>query len=224
MKAQTRTGIQAPRLSKHLPAGSINPSDEHADYTGVALAAGSFENRSFESASFELVRCRHVVFIRAKLPKLHLLDVRLDVCDLSAADLEEGHIRRAEFAGCRMWGTDLYKAQFQDVLFHECNAEHAVFTQATFKAARFEKCNLGGVSFAEADLSGVAFHRCDLSQADLRGATLKGADLRTSILEGMQVNAQDLRGAIIEPAQAVQIATILGIEIRTVEAPANGCD
>ncbi len=217
MKTQARVDIQAPQLPKRLPAGAVDAAEGQVDYTGVALTDASFENRTLEGVAFEQVRCRHVTFIRAKFIKLRLLDVRLEVCDLSAAGWEEGHIRRSEFAGCRMWGTDLYLVQFQDVLFQECNVERAVFAQATCKATRFDRCNLGGASFAEADLSGVTFHRCDLSQADLRGARLKGADLRGSILEGVQINAQDLKGAVIEPAQAVQIATAIGVEVRPAE-------
>lgn len=219
MKTQTRYNIQVPLLPRRLPPGSIDVSGGQVEYTGVTLAGGSFENCSFAGAAFEQVRCRHVTFIRAKLPRLLLLDVLLDVCDLSAASWDEGHIRRTEFTGCRMWATDLYRAQFQDVLFQECNAEHAVLAQTTYKATRFERCNLTGASFAEADLSAVVFYQCDLSQADLRGARLKGADLRGSILEGIQVNPQDLRGVIIEPVQAVHIAAALGIKVLSLDVP-----
>ncbi|HEY3340799.1 MAG TPA: pentapeptide repeat-containing protein [Anaerolineae bacterium] len=215
IKTQVKYGIQPPQMPRHLPAGKILPPDEQAEYTGVSLLNGSFENQTLAEAGFEQVRGRHLTFIRAKCPRLRMSDVRLDVCDLSAADWEEGHIRRAEFVECRLWGADFYKAQFQDVLFHTCNAEHAVYTAATLNLVRFEQCILHGVSFAEADLRGVVFQRCDLTQADLRGAKLRGADLRGSTLEGLLVNASDLSGVIIEPAQAVQIAIRLGIEVRS---------
>jgi uncharacterized protein YjbI with pentapeptide repeats len=214
IKSTTKHGIQLPQIPKHLPAGEILSPDVSAEYAGVTLADSTFENQALAGACFEQVRGRHLTFIRTKCPRSRMLDVRLEVCDLSAAELEEGHIRRTELVECRLWGTDFYKAQFQDVVFQACNAEHAVFASATFKPARFEQCNLHGVSFAEADLTGVVFHHCDLTQADLRGAKLKGADLRESTLEGLLVNAQDLAGIIIEPAQAVQIATLLGIEVR----------
>jgi uncharacterized protein YjbI with pentapeptide repeats len=214
IKTHSKYGIQPPQMPKHLPAGKILPPDERTEYTGVALTDGSLENQTLAGAGFEQVRGRHLTFIRAKCPRLHLLDVRMDVCDLSAADWEEGHIRRTEFVECRLWGADFFRAQFQDVVFQTCNAEHAVYTAATLNQVRFEQCILQGVSFAEADLRGVVFHRCDLAQADLRGAKLKGTDLRGSILDGLLVNAQDLSGVIIEPAQAVQIAALLGIEVR----------
>jgi uncharacterized protein YjbI with pentapeptide repeats len=217
IKSTTKHGIQLPQIPKHLPAGKLLPPDEAAEYMGVTLTDGTFENQALAGASFEQVRGRHLTFIRTKCLRLRMLDVRLDVCDLSAADMEEGHIRRTEFVECRLWGADFYKAQFQDVVFQACNAEHAVFASATFKPARFEQCNLHGVSFAEADLTGAVFQRCDLTQADLRGAKLKGADLRGSTLEGLLVNAQDLAGIIIEPAQAVQIAALLGIEVRAAD-------
>jgi uncharacterized protein YjbI with pentapeptide repeats len=218
-KSTMKHGIQLPRLPKHLPAGKLLPPDEQAEYTGVALANDSLENRALAGLNLEQVRGRHLTFIRAKCPRLHMLDARLEVCDFSAADCEEGHFRRTEFVECRLWGTDFYKAQFQDVLFQSCNAENAVFATASLQMARFEQCILHGVSFAEADLSGAVFQRCDLSQADLRGARLSGADLRGSTLAGLQAGAQDLAGIIIEPAQAVEIARLLGIDVRSSDEP-----
>ena len=63
----------------------------------------------------------------------------------------------------------------------------------------------------------MVFRQCDLSQADFRGATLKGADLRGSLLEGLLVGPHDLRGVIVEPAQAVRIAGLLGLIVQDMD-------
>jgi len=58
------------------------------------------------------------------------------------------------------------------------------------------------------------FEDCDLARADLRRAVLRGADLRGSQLDGVQAGPEEFSGAIVDSAQALQIAGLLGIVIR----------
>ena len=51
-------------------------------------------------------------------------------------------------------------------------------------------------------------------RADLTGAKLEGADLRGAELEGLIARAEDVRGAIVTPAQAMDLARLLGLDIR----------
>ena len=53
-----------------------------------------------------------------------------------------------------------------------------------------------------------------LVRADLTGAKLKGADLRGADIEGITARAEDVRGAIVTPAQAMELARLLGLVIR----------
>ncbi len=52
------------------------------------------------------------------------------------------------------------------------------------------------------------------NQADLTGAKLRGTDFRGADIEGITVRAEDLRGAVVTPAQAIELARLLGIVIR----------
>jgi uncharacterized protein YjbI with pentapeptide repeats len=53
-----------------------------------------------------------------------------------------------------------------------------------------------------------------LKGADLRGSKLQKTDFRRSEVEGMLVEMSDLRGAIVDPAQAMILARVLGLEIK----------
>jgi uncharacterized protein YjbI with pentapeptide repeats len=55
------------------------------------------------------------------------------------------------------------------------------------------------------DLSGAWLHRADLTGCDLRGSDLSALDPRTV----------ELKDAVIDPVQAVVIATALGLEVRS---------
>ena len=64
------------------------------------------------------------------------------------------------------------------------------------------------------DLSGCVFRSCILSRTDLQGARLQNTDVRQSELEGLLVAVRDLKGLIVDPAQAMVLAPLLGIQIK----------
>jgi uncharacterized protein YjbI with pentapeptide repeats len=214
MKTAARHGIQTARLPKPLPAGSLDRLADHAQVTQISISEADFSSQIAANVLCEQALFRRVSFLQSVLPGLRLLDTRLERCELAGARWERARLRRVEFSGCRMLGADLGESSFDDVLFQECNAEGAVFLNAACKPVRFEKCNLRKAIFEGADLTGVVFDHCDISEATLLGAKLAGADLRTATLNGLKAGPKDLAGAIIAPAQAVQVAALLGVVVK----------
>jgi uncharacterized protein YjbI with pentapeptide repeats len=58
-------------------------------------------------------------------------------------------------------------------------------------------------------------HGVDLSGASLDHADLTGCDLRGSDLSALNPLTAELRGAVIDPVQAIMIATALGLDVRS---------
>jgi uncharacterized protein YjbI with pentapeptide repeats len=217
MTMSAHFGIQAPRLPKDMQRTHLEAITEQSEVTQVLLADCDFSDMlgiNKPGVLFEQVHCWHDVFLQARLMGMRLFDCLLERCDFSAVDWEKAHLRRVEFLGCRLLGTNLSEAAIEEVAFNGCTADGAFFAMAKFKAARFERCRLHGAAFEGADLSGVVFHECDLAHADLRGAKLVGTDLSTSKIDGLEVGANDLQGAIIGPHQAVQVVGLLGVTIK----------
>jgi hypothetical protein len=48
----------------------------------------------------------------------------------------------------------------------------------------------------------------------MTGAKLEAADFRGSQVEGLVARAEDPRGAIVDPAQAMIFAALMGLKIR----------
>ncbi len=210
-------GIQAPHLPKDMERTQMDSITEQSEVTQILLANCDFSDMlgtNKPGVLFEQVHCWHGVFLQARLPGMRLFDCLLERCDFSAVDWEKARLRRVEFLGCRLLGTNLSGAVFDDVAFNGCTADGAYFGQVVFKRARFERCRLHGATFEGADLSGVVFHECDLAHADLRGAKLVDTDFSTSKIDGISVGANDLQGAMIGPHQAVQIVGLLGVTIK----------
>lgn len=198
-----------------LPGGMLA---DGASYSKLVLERCDLSDQAAEELLFDQVHCKRVGLSRTQLGHMQWLDVRCDVCDLTAAEWQKPHLTRVEFVGCRLMGLRLLDAELQDVQFKECAAEYALFWPAVFKGARFERCQLREASFQGADLSGVVFQDCDLRQADFQGAKMVGTDLRGSQLEGMRVGLAELQGAIIAPTQAVHLASLLGIVVKAEDA------
>ncbi len=213
MKANPSETIQPPNLPKRLPVEVLAHLEEDQEYDSVEVTGCDLTNQTAAKVRFEGSCLRRTLLTGSQLPRLRLLDVRLEACDLSGAFLEEARFLRVEFSNCRLLGAQLLSAQLDDLVFKECNLEGAVFASSNTRALSFERCNLRNASFEGAHLEGVLFGQCDLTEADLRNTNLQKADLRGSILDGLQVAAKDMHGAIISPSQAVQTVGLLGITV-----------
>jgi uncharacterized protein YjbI with pentapeptide repeats len=209
-------GIQSPQLptSALVELTAAEPLEDHAAWSRCLLASADWSEQAADDLLFEQAQLKRVSLARTQLTTSQMIDVRCDVCDFAGAEWQKAHLLRIEWTGCRLVGLKLMESEIADAVFRDCNAEFALFWSSSFKAARFERCDLSNASFQDADLSGVVFKDCDLRKADLRGAKLLGADLRGSKLEGLNVGIRELQGVIIEPAQAVHVVALLGVELR----------
>ncbi len=206
--------IEPPALSKNMQTGEVASLSDHGGYSQLIAANAECTGQVADDVLFEQVHLKASRLNETQLTTSQWLDVRLESCDVAGAVWEKAYLRRVEWLGCRLVGTQLIEADMADVLFDHCNGEFAHFAEATFRAARFDHCSLREASFEGANAAGVVFHDCDLSKADFRGAKLTGADFRGSILSGMQVGYQELQGAIIDPSQALHVAQLLGITVK----------
>ena len=95
-----------------------------------------------------------------------------------------------------------------------CHAALREFFRAKFHPARFESCCLDGAAFYEAKPKALAFAGGSLAEAELGGMPLKGIDLRSTDIRGIRLTGGELKGAIVSPVQAMELARLLGVEIR----------
>jgi uncharacterized protein YjbI with pentapeptide repeats len=210
---RTKTGLLPPKLPKQLQPVQAASLENGANLSEGSLISFDFTGEAATGVHFEAVHCKRASFLQTKLVSARFLDVRFEMCELSAADWENARFRRVEFLGCRLLAVQIPGGSFEDVLFEDCKGEGAYFALAAFQNARFAKCSLKGARFEGADLSGVVFHECDLQDADFRNAKLSGADLRGCNINGIQVGIPELRGAILDPQQALQVIGLLGVQV-----------
>ena len=155
-----------------------------------------------------------VSFAGSRIVKSRLRDVRLVKCDLSNAVLHGFEATRIEFVDCRMTGMRAVECRWEDVLVENCDLRYAQLSNGQIRSSEFKSCNLGDADLRGGNLEGAIFTNTMLCRADLSKARLRGTDLRGAEIEGVTVQPEDLRGAIVNVAQAMDLARLLGLIIR----------
>ncbi len=141
-------------------------------------------------------------------------DVRLTECDLANVEISALSAVRVEMIGCRMTGLRLGETSWQSLLISGGDQRYVQFRFSTFQNCEFAECDFQEADFHGADLRGCVFRDCRLDNVEMTRAKLSGTDLRGSTVDGMKLEAADLQGAIVDMAQALQFAPLLGVEIR----------
>jgi uncharacterized protein YjbI with pentapeptide repeats len=209
-------GRAAPDIAPHLPPVTAaelfrGPEIVVRDCIIENLA---LDNLPTQSILFENCVLHRVSFTRSKLGGLRFKDVRMVECDFANAEALAPRMLRVEFLNCRLTGFRAAEAECQHILISAGDAAFSQFRFGVFKASEFSSCNFSEADFHNSDLSGAILKGCDFKNTEMTGARLEAADFRGSRVEGLVANAEDLKGAIVDPAQAMIFAELMGLKIR----------
>ncbi|NYF78134.1 pentapeptide repeat-containing protein [Granulicella arctica] len=211
------------RLRDHprqLPSASdAHHATKDTILDGIFLEESTASDLDLSGSRLASLRGSNVLFERVTLANseigsVRLSDARFVGCDLSNSMLRSFEATRVEFIDCKLVGMNAFASRWQDVLIDHCDARFAQLSEA-----RMRHCEIRSSQFREAALGRATFEATRfldvvLRQADLAEAKLAGIDLRTSDIEGISLRVEDLRGAIVNPAQAMDLARFLEVVIR----------
>jgi fluoroquinolone resistance protein len=138
------------------------------------------------------------------------------------------HVRTAMtncvFVGCSFFEVRLEECKLVGSVFEDCtfglvSVVGGDWSFVSLAGADLRKARITGVRMREADLAGVRAARATITGTDLGGASLQRADLSGADLRGSDLTSLDpltatVKGAVIDSAQAVQIAGALGLDVR----------
>jgi uncharacterized protein YjbI with pentapeptide repeats len=209
-----RTAPEIPADIQQLTPMAEMVADAEISFRECLIENFSFKDRSYKSVVFEECVLKHIDFSRSSLRGLRLKDMRLIECDFANAEAIGLKVVRAEFINCRLTGLRAVESEWQDVLISEGDASFSQFRLGTFKRSEFNGCNFAEADFHGCDLRGALLKSCEFKNADMTEAKLEEADFRGSRVEGLMALAADLKGAIVDPAQAMIFAELLGLKIR----------
>ena len=148
------------------------------DFSGANLRGASFVDADLSEASLEGADASDAVFLRARLDKARLRQLR-------AAD--------ADFTGATLAGADARGADFSGATFQESQAADLHAADAVFANARLRDADFSGADLSGARLTGTDMHALKLDRARLSGANLADASLNN----GTRAPGADFSGAAL---------------------------
>jgi uncharacterized protein YjbI with pentapeptide repeats len=177
------------------------------------ITGADWRGRKADTLRVESSVLEHVNLAGCRFNSIVLKDVRFVGCELANLNVRGLTLVRTEFIDCRMTGLTGGEVDGQDVLIREGDQRYCQMRSSRFKAAEFDACNFEDADFQETDFTGAVFRRCNLRNVEMGKAKLYDADLRGSMVEGLHVAPEALRGAVVDAAQAMVFAQLLGIRI-----------
>ena len=209
-----RDGADLPRHLEEAEAAEALFAGADVEVMDLLVSGLQLEDVVIQRLWLESCVLERVALPRAVIRVAKWKDVRLTECDLANAEMSAVTAIRVELVGCRMTGLRLGETSWQSLLISGGDQRYAQFRYSKFENCEFVGCDFQDADFYGADLRGCVFKDCRLHNVEMTKAKLVGTDLRGSSLDGMRLEAADVQGAIVDMAQALVLAPLLGIEIR----------
>jgi uncharacterized protein YjbI with pentapeptide repeats len=221
-RAKSKRAVAFQRDRPDLPA-ELESTDDAGQFFSDAECA-TIEEKRLQNLELPDLKIGTLRIESSVLERVHLAggqfgsvvwkDVRLVGCDLANIRVHRMALVRVELIDCRLTGFRATTLDWQDVLIQNGDVRYAQLAGGRFRTCEFDGCNWQESDLQEADLTGAIFRSCNLARADLHRAKLENTDFRKSEVDGMLAGMGDLRGAIVDPAQAMVLARLLGLQIR----------
>lgn len=205
--------VDEQRLSELGPDG-LEPS---GDYANVALRDYELTKCGMGDISLESSLLSKIRAAGIPLRRLRLSEVVLRDCDFANAAWDQARFTAVSLSKCRLTGWIVADSLLRNVEFVGCKIDLAVFHNATLTDCQFHACDLRETDFQAASLKNVTFRRCDLRSVRFAGASLRSVDFRGSHLAGIVLDPHSLAGNVFDPSQLLDVACVLGLEIRALE-------
>ena len=202
-----------PEIPSDLPVAAAFADGHDTTIAGQWITGIDMRGRACGTLRVEASVLERVNLGESSFGSIVLKDVRLIGCELANLRTRGFTLTRVEFIDCRMTGLSGGVVDARDVLIREGDQRYCQFRFSRFKAAEFDSCNFEEADFQDTDFTGAVFRRCNMRNVEMGKAKLYDADLRGSMVDGMHIGLEGLRGAVVDPAQAMSLALLMGIRI-----------
>lgn len=204
-------------LGRHVPPGELLGLMAEGDarialtrFEGIELADAKANGATFETVVFSGCTFEHVDFSRSTFSDVLFADCRFLQCRMGRCWLSQ-----CDFRSCSAPGMPFDEGRLSNVSADCCQMRYASFAAAAIDRFRASETVLAESSWHRARIKRLELDGCDLAHADFFGAPLAGVDLSRAVIDGLVVSDtfRELRGCIVSPAQAVDLARLLGVVV-----------
>jgi fluoroquinolone resistance protein len=191
-----------------------------ADWCGEDLTG-----HDHERVSFVEIDLSETTGQGASFSECSFRDCRFNACELTGAAFLNCRFTRCSFfdatlRGCKLLGSFFDRCRLGDLRVEGGDWSFVALPGADLARTRFVDVRMREVDLLGAQCQGALLIRVDLSGSQLARADFSGADLRGSDLSSLDPASTRLEGAIVDPDQAIVLASSLGVDVSSDEAPA----
>jgi len=165
----------------------------------------NFRTSSFVGVTTSILNIDNFGFIKSKMVKSNLSNGRLEKC----------YFKNSVVVDCKLTGVICAEGRLNGTEFINSKIDLANFCLTDLNSVSFNNCVLTGADFQGTKLKNVKFIDCDLKNVNFSQAELKKIDLRGSDITGIKIEMDSFKELTINHAQAVYIASLLGMNIKS---------
>lgn len=190
--------------------------EEEWPLSGVRLENADLAGRDLSRLTLRQARVTGCRFTGCDLTRLDCTDVVFTGCDLSNAVVTDAFFGRCVFDSCKAVGLRTQNALWRQTAVRDSVFEYANFDGAALECVRWERSGLAHAFLTNCKLKQLVFSGAELIGVNFTHTSLQGIDLSQSQLAAVTVSGQmtELAGAVVSPGQAVELARLLGVEIK----------
>jgi len=184
------------------------------------IKAVRFENKQWLGADFSSLEMEYVIFDHC----------RFDDCDFYSANFYKTEFIQCDFSNCRFqksyWNySKIHSSKGIGASFTESVFKHCSIIQSQFPYANFPKSAFDHTDFRESSFLNASFHSCIFKKTSMKDVILSKAeffhaqmgcmDLSECAIDAIVVSSslQELKGVKINPGQAVDLISLLGVQL-----------
>lgn len=181
--------------------------------------SGEFDNQTvidLDDRNVEFNNCflDKITINNSKMIKSSFIDMKINNSDWSNLNCDTSTFIRNEYISSKLIGTICSSSYLKDITFENCKMPYFNLSQSKIRNVKFIDCDLSGSSFNYLDFKDLYFQDCNLSEVEFIGTKMHGLDLSSDNIKGIIINKDNLEGLIVNEFQAIEIAKLLGIEIK----------
>ena len=125
VRQSAATGIQLPRMTGRFKRLTLTELADNAEFFQVALEGLELSHQCASGLVIEESAFKRVRLTGVRLRGARLLDVLVELCELSGAEWDAARWRRVAVRDSRLAGVQLVGATLEDVSFSDCGLESA---------------------------------------------------------------------------------------------------
>ena len=135
-------------------------------------------------------------------------------CDLSNLDLSSKSFHRTIIDNCKLVGIDLSNSSLIDIKMINSTSRYANYNKANIKNVIFEDNDFFESSFSNIKFGPISLDKNNFTRCEFINTKLEKIDFSSSNISGIMVSISDLKGIIVNYEQAIELTSLIGINIK----------